>query len=154
MTKTLMKAVALILATAVAAWAVVHVPALPKDLESFKHVGSLVIPDKLNPLFGVHHFYQNDKGMAAFRKSGPYPDGTTFVGKVYEAEDQGGPLNEGKLLFYTYMEKNKQVADTGGWIFAAFSPEGKLLQKDAKKDCFECHAPQKASDYVFSKPLS
>lgn len=126
---------------------------LPKDLESFKLVGSLVIPDKLNSLFGVHHFFLNDKGMAAFRKSGSYPEGTIFVATVYEVEDQGGPLNKGKLLFDTYMEKNKQTVDTGGWIFAAFSTEGELVQKDAKKDCFEYHAPQKASDYVFSKPL-
>jgi len=45
-----------------------------------------------------------------------------------------------------YLEKNREGADTGGWLFAVFSPDGKLLEKDVKKDCFGCHAWQKDSD--------
>jgi Cytochrome P460 len=143
----------LVLVTAAATWGAMQALTLPENLEDFKHVGSLVIPDKASPLFGIHHFYLNDRGMAAFPNSGPYPEGTIFVGKVYEVDDQEGALNEGKMRFYTYMEKSSKGADTGGWLFAAFSPEGKLLDKDVKKECFDCHAPQKDADYVFSKPL-
>jgi hypothetical protein len=99
----------------------------------------------------------NKKGLEAFEKGGPYPDGTIIVGGVYEVVTTGeGALNEGKKLFQTYMRKDsraKEAKDTGGWIFAAFSPDGKLMEKDVKKDCFECHRAVKDSDYVFSKPL-
>lgn len=87
--------------------------------------------------------------MAAFKKSGPYPEGTIFVGKVYEADDQEGALNEGKMRFSTYMEKNSKGADMGGWLFAAFSPDGKLLEKDVKKECFDCHASKRTPTMCF-----
>ncbi|MGH7216215.1 MAG: cytochrome P460 family protein [Nitrospiraceae bacterium] len=153
MKKTLVPVTALVLAMASATWGAMQALTLPQDVEDFKHIGSLVIPDKASPLFGIHHFYLNDKGMPAFKKSEPYAEGAIFVGKVYEADEEEGALNEGKMRFYTYMEKNREGADTGGWQFAAFSPDGKLLEKDVKKECFGCHASQKDSDYVFSKPV-
>jgi hypothetical protein len=51
------------------------------------------------------------------------------------------------------MKKNSKMKDTGGWEWAAFSPDGKMLDKDPKKDCLSCHDSVKDSDYVFSKPL-
>jgi hypothetical protein len=127
---------------------------LPKDADSYKHVGSLVIPDKSSPLFGIHHFYLNKTGQAAFEKGAAYPKGSIFVGRVYEAvTTPDGALNEGKMLFQTYMKKDASAKDTGGWIFAAFTPDGKQIQKDPKADCFACHTAVKESDFVFSKPL-
>jgi len=131
---------------------------LPKDWRTYKHIGSLIITDKANALFGIHHFYMNKTGLDAFNKGMPYPDGTIIVDTVYDvvASPDGKMLNEGKMLFMPYMKKNAKAAETketGGWIFAAFAPEGKQIEKDPKKDCFECHAAVKDSDYVFSKPL-
>ena len=51
------------------------------------------------------------------------------------------------------MKKDPAATETGGWIFAAFAPDGKKVEKDVKKDCFTCHTAVKDSDYVFSKPL-
>jgi len=128
--------------------------AFPKEWTKYKHIGSLVITDKNSPLFGIHHFYMNKKGLEAFNKGGPYPDGTIIVDTVYElAEGSGGIVNEGKKLFYPVMKKDSKAKDTGGWIWAAFSPDGKYIEKDVKKDFFECHTAAKESDYVFSKPL-
>jgi cytochrome P460 len=127
---------------------------LPKDAGSYRHVGSFIISDKNSPLFGIHHFYLNKTGEAAFEKGTAYPTGTIFIGRVYEAETTpDGALNEGKMLFQTYMKKDPSAKDTGGWIFAAFTPDGKQIPKDPKTDCFACHTPAKDSDYVFSKPL-
>jgi Cytochrome P460 len=143
---------AMVLILVSAAWA--GEVSLPKDLPSYKHAGSLIIPDKNSPLFGIHHFYLNKTGQAAFEKGAAYPKGTIFVGKVYEAvTTPEGALNEGKMLFQTYMKKDASAKDTGGWIFAAFTPDGKQIQKDPKVDCFACHTAAKDSDYVFSKPL-
>jgi hypothetical protein len=126
---------------------------LPNDWESYTHIGSLIITDKTHPLAGIHHFYMNAKGVKAFGKGEKYPDGTIIVDAVYEIVESGGILNEGKRAFFPVMKKNSEMKDTGGWEWAAFSPDGKLLDKDPKKDCLSCHDSVKDSDYVFSKPL-
>jgi len=141
-----------IIASSITAWA--GEEALPKDLDSFTYTGSLVIPDKNSPLFGFFHYSMNKKGLAAFKKGGPYPDGTTIVGKVYEVVSSPvGGMIEGKRLRYSYMRKDISAKETGGWIFAVFSADGKFIQKDVKTACFACHMAAKDSDYVFSKPL-
>ena len=51
------------------------------------------------------------------------------------------------------MEKDaKKYAATGGWGFQAWAggDPKKPLVTDAAKQCFACHEPQKAHDYVFS----
>ena len=129
--------------------------ALPKDRGTYKHVGSLIIPDKSSPLFGIHHFTMNKKALDAFEKGKTYPDGAIIVGSVYEVvTTPEGIINEGKKQFYTYMRKQAAAKDTGGWVFAAFAPDGKKVEKDVKKDCFECHTAVKDNDYVFSRPLN
>jgi hypothetical protein len=144
--------VSFILASAITAWA--GEEALPKDLDSYTYTGSLVIPDKNSPLFGFFHYYMNKKGLEAFKKGGPYPDGTIIVGKVYEVvTSPAGGMIEGKMLRYSYMKKDMSAKETGGWIFAAFSADGKPVQKDVKTACFACHRAAKDTGYVFSKPL-
>ena len=50
------------------------------------------------------------------------------------------------------MEKNSKHADTGGWLFAGFTPEGKPSGLDPVKNCYECHLKEaKDRDYVISK---
>lgn len=152
MKKLIVLTLALVLAAAGSVWAA---EALPKDLAKYKHIGSLIIPDKNSPLFGIHHFSMNKKGLEAFKKGKAYPDGSVIVGQVYEVvTTPEGAMSEGKKLFNTYMRKDaKKAKDTGGWVFAAFAPDGKQIEKDVKKDCFGCHTAVKDSDYVFSKPL-
>ncbi len=151
--------VVLLTTMAVAAWAETKKGViLPKGWMTYKFIGSLIITDKQSPLFGIHHFYMNKKGIETFiNKGGPYPDGTMIVDAVYEAvTGAGGMINEGKKLFYPVMIKDSnadEAKETGGWIFAAFDPDGKPMQMDVKKGCFECHSAAKDSDYVFSKPL-
>jgi hypothetical protein len=144
--------VSFILTFTITSWA--GEEALPKDLDSYTYTGSLVIPDKNSPLFGFFHYYMNNKGLTAFKKGGPYPEGTIIVGKVYDiVTSPAGGMIEGKILRYSYMRKNMSAKETGGWIFAAFSPGRKFIQKDVKTACFACHVAAKDSDYVFSKPL-
>jgi hypothetical protein len=43
---------------------------------------------------------------------------------------------------------------TGGWGFEGFAGDSRTeraVGADAKAACFNCHAPQKASDYTFSR---
>ena len=125
---------------------------LPKDWRSFMHVKSMVIPDKSHGLYGFHHIYVNKKGLETLKKEGMYPKGTMFVGVFYDVvTEKDGSINQGKKLFYVYMKKDVKEKETGGWKYAAFDADGKYLQKDVKKECYECHIAVKDSDYVFSK---
>lgn len=126
---------------------------LPKDWQTYRHIGSLIVTDKDHPLHGIYHFYMNKKGLAAFEKGAKYPDGTIIVDSVYEIVENGGILNEGKLAFFPVMKKKSKLKETGGWEWYAFSADGKMLDKDPKKDCLICHEDAKDRDYVISKAL-
>ena len=50
------------------------------------------------------------------------------------------------------MEKNKKYKETGGWLFAGFTPEGKPSGIDPVKNCYECHLKMaKDNDLVISR---
>jgi len=129
-------------------------PPLPEDLSDFRHIHSFVIDDKDNPLFGFHHFYINDTGMEAFHEgTTPYPEGTVFLGAVYQVERDGGQVNEGAGAGFTLMRKDPDASATGGWAFAQYTPDGQLVEQDEAQACFQCHTQVKDQDYVFSRPL-
>lgn len=125
---------------------------LPKGWRSFTHVKSMVIPDKNHGLYGFHHIYVNGKGVMTLKKGGMYPEGAVFVGVFYDVvTEKDGSITQGKKLFSVFMRKDARAAETGGWRYAAFGPDGKFLDKDYKKECYECHLSAKDSDYIFSK---
>lgn len=125
---------------------------LPKGWRNYIHVKSMVIPDKGHGLYGFHHIYVNGKGVMTLKKGGSYPAGTVFVGVFYDVvTEKDGSISQGKKLFSVLMRKDPTAAETGGWSYAAFGPDGKFLEKDYKKECYECHAGVKDSDYIFSK---
>jgi hypothetical protein len=131
-------------------------PKLPEDLSGYRHIHSLVINDKESPLFGFHHFYINETGWETFKNQGPfpYPEGTIFLGAVYKVEQDGELYNEGSGAVYTIMKKDSAAEETGGWLFASFTPDGKPVEQDVKTACFSCHQPLKDRDHVFSSPLN
>jgi len=64
----------------------------------------------------------------------------------------GGMTTQGKKLMDAYMKKDNSAAKTGGWVFAAFGPDGQAKAIDPAKDCFECHVNgAKGTDFVFHK---
>ena len=125
---------------------------LPKGWRNFTYVKSMVIPDRNSGLYGFHDIFVNGKGLKALKSGGHYPDGTVFVGVFYDvATEKDGSMQQGNKLFTVVMRKNAIAQDTGGWQYGAFDPEGKLLEKDYKKECYECHTAAKEGDFIFSK---
>lgn len=125
---------------------------LPKGWKNFTFVKSMVIPDRNNPLYGFHHIYVNRKGITTLRRGGMFPEETIFIGVFYDVvTEKNGSIQQGKKLFYVCMRKDLMEKETGGWKYAAFDADGKYLEKDYKKECFECHTSVKDNDYVFSK---
>ncbi|HHO47504.1 MAG TPA: hypothetical protein ENN06_03465 [Desulfobacteraceae bacterium] len=98
----------------------------------------------------------NETGWETFKNQGPfpYPEGTIFLGTVYKVEQDGELYNEGSGAVYTMMKKDPAAEETGGWLFASFTPDGKPVEQDVKTGCFSCHQPLKDRDHVFSSPLN
>ena len=128
----------------------------PEGYRNWFHVNTMVV-DKDSPMFkdlgGMHNVHVNKAGEAALKKGGPYPNGTLFVTDLHDFSIVDGSYVMGGLKGVAVMAKDaKKYAATGGWgfqFFAGGDPK-KPVVTDATKQCFECHQPKKAQDYVYS----
>jgi hypothetical protein len=107
---------------------------------------------------GVHLIYVNPAGLDRLKQGGStkYPDGTVFVDDVREFSVNEGVYHQGGHKFITTMVKDsKKYASTGGWGFQAWlgGDPTKPIVTDPVGQCFTCHMPQNANDYVFSTYL-
>ena len=126
--------------------------ALPKDFRAWTHTKSMVIPDKSHGLYGFHNNYANKAALPSLKKGGTFKEGSVMVISFYDVVVDGGMTTQGKKLMDAYMKKEKSAVKTGGWVYAAFGPDGKAKAIDPIKDCFDCHAAgAKNTDYVFHK---
>jgi len=115
-------------------------------------------PNKTGLKTGVHLIYVNPAGFDRFKLGGsePYPDDTIFVDDVREFSVDDGTYQQGGHKFITVMVKDSnKYASTGGWGFQAWlgGDPKKPIVCDAAKQCFACHTPKNANDYVFSTYL-
>ena len=125
---------------------------------SYRHwtlIKTMVIFGNQHPLFnqfgGLHNVYVNDVGLASLKQGKAYPDGTVFVFDLYDIRSGQGAIETRGRKFIGVMKKSaKLYADTGGWGWEVFQgDEQKGSLKDAKQ-CVDCHASQKRTDYVYS----
>lgn len=102
---------------------------------------------------GIHHLYANAKALQGYRK-GSFPDGAVIVFDLLDVKAGGGAIEEGPRKVVGVMVKDtRKWKATGGWGFEGFKGDSKTERAagaEAKTACFDCHAPQKARDYVFS----
>jgi hypothetical protein len=88
------------------------------------------------------------------KSGGIYPDKTVFLTDLHDFSVVNGSYIEGSLKGIPVMMKDsKKYAATGGWGFQfwANGEADKATVADAVKQCFECHVPEKANDYVYSR---
>ena len=101
----------------------------------------------------------NDVAIKAYREGKlPFPDGTiiarlawSYVPSEENNKAFGRPQSfvAGSATNVQFMVKDsKKYAATGGWGFAQFD-DGKPAHV-AVRDCFACHVPAKARDYLFT----
>jgi len=129
---------------------------LPSGYRNWFHVNTMIV-DKASPLFeslgGMHNVHVNSVGEDTLKKGGSYPDGTIFLTDLHDFSVSDGSYVMGPRKGVAVMVKDaKKYATTGGWgfqLFAGGDPK-KPIVTDATKQCFECHAPQKKQDYVYS----
>jgi hypothetical protein len=128
----------------------------PENYRSWTHVKSMAILPG-HPLHegfgGLHHIYANAKAMAGYR-SGTFRNGSVIVFDLLEADTGGNALTGGARKIVGVMHRDaKRYAATGGWGFEGFAagdPTRRAVGANAKTACFDCHAPQKQTGYVFS----
>jgi hypothetical protein len=131
-------------------------PAYPNDPRHWRHVRTMVIWSKDNPLFdrfeGLHNVYVNDIGWPALRSGKPYPDGSMFALELFDTRNAQGAIEPRQLKALYVMKKNsKAYADTGGWGFEVFRAGRTTGSVKDMKQCFSCHARQKNRDYIYSE---
>ena len=145
----------LVLLLAAPAWAQPQV-AYPHGYREWLHVKTMHI--RLgHPLYstfgGIHHVYANKKAAEGLKRR-KFSNGATLVLDLHEPRDEAFATAEGPRKLVAVMHKDpKQYAATGGWgfeVFRADSRKERLVGKQAATACFNCHAEQKKSDYVFS----
>lgn len=124
--------------------------AFPQAYRSWAHAKSMVIPDPAHPLAGFHHVYVQPEVVADYRAGKVLPNGAQLAVAFYEVVDQGGTTNQGALKMVAVMKKDPAAKATGGWRYGAFDAAGKALAIDVVTGCYNCHAAQKARDYLFS----
>jgi hypothetical protein len=126
--------------------------ALPKGYEKWEKSKEKVVNDKKSLFYGIHYIYVDKKAMKAYKAGGTYPEGSQFVVVQYSIKDEGGKPVKGKKSMVVLMRKDKKQKETGGWLFAGFTPEGKPSGVDPVKNCCECHQKDaQAVDLVISK---
>lgn len=127
----------------------------PTNYRQWQHVKSMVIQQG-HPLFdsfgGIHHIYANKKAMKGYGNKKSFPDGAVIVFDLLDTKVENNAITEGDRKVVGVMVKDsKKFKDTGGWGFFGYKGDTKeQIIKDMKTACFECHASQKDTDYVFS----
>jgi hypothetical protein len=150
----------LLLACVVATAAVAAEPPAvpyPEGYRDWTHVKSMVISPG-HPLYeafgGIHHLYANERALQGYR-TGKFPDGSVIVFDLLEAENRDNAIHEGARKVLGVMHKDgAKWKETGGWGFEGFKGDSKTeraVGKDAATACFQCHASEKGTDFVFSR---
>ena len=130
---------------------------LPEGYKNWR----LVAPSYRSDKNHIRAILGNDIAIEAMRagKTNPWPDGAILAKLAWKNKiDEHFPVATvpGDFVQAEFMVKNaKQYAATGGWGFARWlGMEQNPYGKDANfvQECYACHTPVKANDYVFTKP--
>ena len=125
-------------------------PALPKGYKTWQKSSRKVVNDKKSLFYGIHYIYADKKAMKGYRDNNRFPEGSQII--VEHFNIKGGDTSvDGPKNMVVLMKKDKRQKETGGWLYAGFTAEGKASGLDPVKNCFECHQKEAAGrDYVFS----
>ncbi|WP_022723618.1 cytochrome P460 family protein [Rhodopseudomonas sp. B29] len=110
----------------------------------------------------MHVVYASPGTIAAFRKTGHFPEGAVLVKEVYEATTKdmttGSVSHEDKLVGWFLMVRdtknnhagNKLWGDGWGWSWFDAGNPTKTTSTDYKTDCQSCHVPARATEWIYT----
>lgn len=129
---------------------------LPEGYKNWR----LIAPSYRSDKNHIRAILGNDIAIEAARagKTKPWPDGAILAKLAWKIKaDEHFPVATipGEFVQAEFMVKDaKKFSATGGWGFARWlGIEQKPYGQDANfvQECFGCHTPVKANDYVFTR---
>lgn len=139
-----------------------HVPSNYRRV--YEHLGSWAIAaDSGAGSKQIHEVYASPGTIAAYRKTGKFPDGTTLIKAVFAAETApmttGTVSHVGKLQGWFVMVKDSKDDHPGnplwakgwGWSWFDAGKPGKTTSTGFQKDCQGCHIPASQTDWVYTQ---
>ena len=136
-----------------------HVPNAYRD--EYQFLGSWsVAADKAKGAQDIHVVYASPGSVAAYRKTGHFPDDTVLVKEVFEAATAqmttGTVSHAEKLKGWFVMVRdtkgrfvgNALWGDGWGWSWFDAGNPAKTTSTNYKTDCQSCHVPARASDWI------
>jgi hypothetical protein len=109
----------------------------------------------------IHVVYASPGTIAAYRKSGRFPDGSVLVKEVFEATTGAmttGTVSHAQTLTGWFVlvkdsknshPGNKLWGNGWGWSWFDAANPSKTTSTDYKVDCLPCHAPARVSDWIY-----
>lgn len=113
----------------------------------------------------MHDVYATPESVKAFEKNGQWPDGTTLVKTVSDADNKAMTTGNAhwsadiKVWFVMVRDRQNRFADNKAWgegwgwaLFTADDPETnqtKNWKGEGFNNCFGCHTPVKNTEWVY-----
>ena len=137
---------------------------IPKDFRSWYFLGTWgVATDEEGKAGskGFHNVYTQPESVAAFRKTGKFPDGAVLVKELFKAKTN--PMTTGEISYAAETEgwfvmvkdtkgrfKGNKLWGLGwGWALFKAADPSKSVTKDFKAECLPCHVPAKKDDWIY-----
>ncbi len=137
---------------------------VPSDYASrYEYLGTwAVAADKAAGSSQMHIVYASPGAIAAFRRSGHFPQGTVLVKEVRDAATAS--MTTGTVSHSTKLKgwfvavrdvknshpDNKLWGDGWGWSWFDADKPLKTTSTDYRNDCLGCHQPAKATDWMYT----
>ena len=122
---------------------------LPKGYHSWQKSERKVVTDKSSLFYGAHYLYADKKAIQGYQAGNRFREGSRIVVEFFNIK--GTSAVDGPINMIVLMQKDKRHKDTGGWLFAGYSGDGRPSGIDPLKNCFDCHRQEAGQrDFVIS----
>jgi hypothetical protein len=135
---------------------------LPKNYRTkWTYLGSWAVPMKGSPGQGFHDVFTQPESVAAYKKTGKFPDGAVLVKEIRKVDSGKMTTGEaywaGDIAQWFVMVKNdkgrfKNNPNWGngrGWALFKANDPSKNVSTNFHDDCLGCHIPAQGTDWVY-----
>lgn len=139
-----------------------HVPSNYR--QDYEYLGSWAIAaDSGSGSKQIHEVYASPGTIAAYRKTGKFPNGATLVKEVFATQTSamttGTVSRVGKLQGWFVMVKDNKGDHPGnplwahgwGWSWFDARKPGKTTSTSFQANCQACHTPARNTDWVYTQ---
>lgn len=110
----------------------------------------------------IHDVYASPGTIAAYRKTGQFPDGTVLVKEVFAAKTTSmttGTVSHAQTLkgWFVLVRDSKNThpgnplwGDGWGWSWFNANDPVKTTSTNYKTDCQSCHIPARSTEWIYT----